>query len=185
MQPEIFDVKRSATQKLFTCFEELHHSLKDTGDALQFPFPPEVSAISPKISQGEHLHGYPWVLLDYPRYFNGETYFAYRCMCWFGHYFSTHFLLGGKYVSLAAGQFSALQELKGAGLTIGSSPWEHKVDEPHVVPINHVSSDAFATQADTHGFIKISWKIPLPDLEGFTTCARENYASVLRMLMHR
>jgi len=36
-------------------------------------------AIAPKISKGENYEGLPWVILDFPRYFDKENVFAIRC----------------------------------------------------------------------------------------------------------
>src|SRR5436190_19310256 len=62
-------------------------------------FPAEIAAISPKISKGENYLGLPWLMLDYPRYFDKENIFAIRTMFWWGNFFSTTLHLSGKYQS--------------------------------------------------------------------------------------
>src|SRR5215470_1613424 len=59
--------------------------------------PKEVIAVSPKISKGENYNGLPWLMLDYPRYFEKEKVFAIRTMFWWGHFFSTTLHLSGQY----------------------------------------------------------------------------------------
>ena len=52
---------------------------------------------SPKISKGENYKGLPWLVLDYPRYFNKEDIFAIRTLFWWGNFFSITLHISGKY----------------------------------------------------------------------------------------
>src|SRR5215467_3803243 len=60
-------------------------------------FPKEVIGISPKISKGENYSGLPWLMLDFPRFFEKEKVFAIRTMFWWGNFFSTTLHLSGQY----------------------------------------------------------------------------------------
>src|SRR5215510_10733018 len=52
---------------------------------------------SPKISKGENYKGLPWLVLDYPRLFNKESFFAIRTLFWWGNFFSTTLHISGNY----------------------------------------------------------------------------------------
>ncbi|MEI9808974.1 MAG: hypothetical protein WDO16_14545 [Bacteroidota bacterium] len=76
--------------------------------------PPEVIKISPKISKGENYKGLPYLVLDYPRYFEKDNHFAVRSMFWWGNFFSSTLHLSGiykkKYTSAIEASFTQLQE---------------------------------------------------------------------------
>src|SRR5260221_13450433 len=57
----------------------------------------EISIIAPKISKGENYGKLPYVMLDYPRYFDKENTLAIRTMFWWGNFFSIHLQLSGKF----------------------------------------------------------------------------------------
>src|SRR3989337_3789488 len=60
-------------------------------------FPEEIINSSPKISKGENYKGLPYLVLDYPRYFNKEDAFAIRILFWWGNFFSGTLHLSGIY----------------------------------------------------------------------------------------
>jgi len=162
--PDVFAVKRSATQKLYAAFEDLRLRLKDTGEQLQFPFPNEVTSISAKISQGENYGGCPWVMLDYHRYFKERDQFAFRVMAWFGHYFSAHLVLGGRFINVYNRNVKDNLEGSDVFFTLHDTPWEHAVGTPISLPLKGLTPAQISTQADEHQFVKYSICIPSADL---------------------
>lgn len=164
LNAEVFALKRSTTQKLYTAFEALRLRLKDTGDTLQFSFPNEVLAISAKISQGENFKGCPWVMLDYHRYFKGNDMFAFRVMAWFGHYFSAHLIVGGRYLKAHGEQL--MNNCKGNNIYFAThnDPWEHAIEAPFFQPLENVSADQIAGHIRTNDFIKLSIVIQTTDI---------------------
>jgi hypothetical protein len=91
---ELFPLKFRTVKKISGLFQLLELSLKDKAINSQFPFPDLCEKQSGKISVGENLEGFPWLVLDYPRYFHQHDFLIFRTQCWFGHGFS--FSLIGK-----------------------------------------------------------------------------------------
>ena len=88
--------KNNVLQKI----KQLLLALQSRQQDLLLPFnslPEEVLKSSPKISRGENYKGLPWLVLDYPRYFNKADVFAIRTLFWWGNFFSITLHLSGSY----------------------------------------------------------------------------------------
>ncbi len=59
--------------------------------------PSEVVAVPPKIYKGEQYLMLPYVMLDYPRYFSKNGFFAIRTLFWWGNFMSVNVLISGIY----------------------------------------------------------------------------------------
>lgn len=100
--------------------------------------PEEVTRISPKIYKGERYLDLPYVMLDYPRYFNHANVFAIRCLFWWGNHFSIHLVLGGMYRHLYE---NALQDALHSGMFAGwytgntDDPWQHHFEVDNYKPV--------------------------------------------------
>lgn len=161
----LFEIKRRTTQKLYMAFESLRLRLKDTAEELHLVLPEEVAAISAKISRGEQYQGCPWVMLDHHRYFQGEDMFAFRIMAWFGHYFSAHYILGGRYVSLMQGRLIPEKFGEVVFFCLHPDPWEHAPDEPGYRPLHLLTQEDMQAHITATCFLKLSIKIPTTDLQ--------------------
>lgn len=87
------EVLRKVTQ-LFAQLSDQYVSNPAVAD-----LPEEVRIIPPKISRGEQYKGLPYLILDFPRYFDQRNTFAIRTFFWWGHYFSSTIQLKGHYSS--------------------------------------------------------------------------------------
>src|SRR6185369_6006174 len=92
--------KNGIVKKAQRLLERVQENIGSYTDHHPGIFPKEVLAISPKISKGENYKGLPWLMLDYPRFFDKENFFAIRTMFWWGNFFSTTLHLSGKYKEL-------------------------------------------------------------------------------------
>ena len=72
-------------KQLFSNLQSRQHLILQGMLSLQ----PEIVNSSPKISKGENYKGLPWLVLDYPRLFEKESFFAIRTLFWWGNFFST------------------------------------------------------------------------------------------------
>jgi hypothetical protein len=128
--------------------------------------PPEILASTPKISRGENYLSFPWTVLDYPRCFSGRDVFALRTMCWWGHYFSISFLVGGRFAELFEERISVnIKQMETDGLYFcsGNDPWKHHLEDTSHQPLAsfpEASVDA-GSQIATYGFLKLMKKIEL------------------------
>lgn len=97
---ELFPLKFSTVQKITRLFLLLEEALKDKAISSQFPFPGNCEQHGGKISKGENLDGFPWVVLDYPRQILQQDLFIFRTQCWFGHGFTFSLILKGDPLNL-------------------------------------------------------------------------------------
>jgi len=131
---------------------------------------PEIIDSTPKISRGENYLSYPWTILDYPRCFSGRDVFAIRTMCWWGHYFSITFQVGGRFAALFEGRISLnipRLDTHGLYLCTGSDPWKHHLEDACMQPLAAISdpSDQAIKQIAQNGFFKLMKKIELDKWE--------------------
>lgn len=126
----------------------------------------EVKSIAPKISRGENYKGLPWLMLDYPRYFDKENIFAIRTFFWWGHYFSTTLHLSGRFkilfVQKIIDSYCLLKE-DPFYLCINEIEWEYNFENENYKLIREFSENEFHQLLSGKKFIKISRKINLEE----------------------
>lgn len=126
--------------------------------------PGEVLKSSPKISRGENYKGLPWLVLDYPRYFNKEEVFAIRTLFWWGNFFSITLHLSGsykaKYQTKIIGSFETLQKEK-FSVCINEDQWEHHFETNNYIPVHDLTGSQYNEIIVKRAFIKLAKKIPL------------------------
>ncbi len=84
---EFILTKNAIIQKVYDQFGHLGKLLFEVLKPMQITCP-EVFGTMPKISKGENYMGFPWVMLDYPRFFHKEEgHCALRTFFWWGHYY--------------------------------------------------------------------------------------------------
>src|SRR5437773_12122514 len=118
-------------------------------------FPGEVFAISPKISKGENYLGLPWLMLDYPRYFDKENVFAIRTMFWWGKFFSTTLHISGKYKEpYLKSVINNYEELKRNEfyICINEEQWQHHLENENYKPIKELSATEFEDHLHQRSF---------------------------------
>ena len=115
--------------------------------------------VAAKISRGEQYLGLPWVMLDYPRHFAAGDTKAIRSFFWWGHGFSIHLILQGKYREQWIKKADDWLR-KGADnwyIDLATDPWQHHFREETCMPIRKVSAEAVTS----HPFIKYSCWFPM------------------------
>jgi|SRR5689334_6114256 len=125
-------------------------------------FPLEVIAISPKISKGENYLGLPWLMLDYPRYFEKEKIFAIRTMFWWGNFFSTTLHLSGEYKRRYAEAIKRSYEVLCQHefyICIHDDQWHHHFEKENYLPVKSFTADGFADHINKRSFIKLSCQL--------------------------
>lgn len=126
--------------------------------------PPEVLTVSAKISRGENYLGLPYLVLDYPRYFDRENIFAVRTMFWWGNFFSCTLQLSGIYKErYMPGIIAAFDQLQSENFYIShnSSQWDHHFGEDNYTALNELNIIQFSNHLQSHPFIKMAKKISL------------------------
>jgi len=148
-------------------------------------FPAEVIAVSPKISKGENYNGLPWLMLDYPRYFNKENIFAIRIMFWWGNFFSTTLHLSGackqKYCDSIIKSYEDLCKNE-FYYCINDDQWSHHFEKTNYLPVKAFSSGEFTERVNERSFIKLSCKFPLTEWNDAIKLLSENFARIANWL---
>lgn len=119
---------------------------------------------SPKISKGDNYRGLPYLVLDYPKYFDRSAVFAIRTMFWWGNFFSVTLHLAGHFkTSMESKIIAALPALKENGFYRGvnTDQWEHHFEEDNYQPLTGLDETDLKKEIRSGSFIKLAKKIPL------------------------
>ena len=138
-------------------------------------------AVNPKISKGENYRGLPYVVLDYPRMFSKQDWFAIRCFFWWGNFFSITLQLSGTYQQ----QYAPLLEkaiaanlFEGWFINNGDDPWHHHFEEDNYKPVEANEQVSFAGRP----FIKMAKKIPLTQWDNAFAFFTTNFEMLVNVL---
>src|SRR4030095_2674077 len=116
----------------------------------------EIVSSSPKISKGENYKGLPWLILDYPRLFAKESFFAIRTLFWWGNFFSTTLHVSGTYkdayLQKIIGSFAHLQE-QNFYVCINNDEWQHHFEKDNYRGVEELSLSEFEAIAHYRSFI--------------------------------
>lgn len=92
-----FRLKLSLDDKVKELFKvlklELEQSITQTKDSV----PSELTSVAGRTFRGENHQGFPWRALDCPRQMAKPDLFIFRTLLLWGHHFSFHLLLSGKW----------------------------------------------------------------------------------------
>jgi hypothetical protein len=155
-------------------------------------FPAEVAAVSPKISRGENYEGLPWLMLDFPRYFNKENLpasqthiFAIRTMFWWGNFFSTTLHLSGKYKQKYGDAITASYPnlcTDDSHICVNEDQWHHHFEKDNFLPVINFTQREFAELIRKKDFIKISSKFSLNDWDNAINLLSGNFVRIVDWL---
>lgn len=157
--PEWILVKNQILQKVTRLFAELAELyLSNPANA---NLPEEIISIPPKISKGDQYKGLPYLVLDFPRFFDKKHVFAIRTFFWWGNYFSATIHLKGRYRELYAEKI--LNMMSGNQKTewminISEEEWIHDLTETeHWMKFSEADRD----KVKKSDLFKISAAIPV------------------------
>jgi len=154
--------------------------------------PREVLITSPKISKGENYNGLPWLMLDYPRYFEKENLpdrpagiFAIRTMFWWGNFFSTTLHLSGsykeKYTSAIARSYEALCKNEFYSC-VHDEQWHHHFEQENYLPIKNFSAADFTDHINKRSFVKLSRKLSFLEWNNAPDLLSESFIRITKWL---
>lgn len=156
--------KNGIMQKAKQLLEALQEKQRDILLPAVSLLPASVTIPSPKISKGENYLGLPYLVLDYPRYFDRKDVFAIRTMFWWGHFFSTTLHVSGDHkrwveqrVIAAYGPLSAID----SWICINDMEWEHHFETDNYAPVRQLGVSEWENTITGKPFLKLAQKIPL------------------------
>jgi hypothetical protein len=156
--------KNNIVKKAQQLLALVQDNMVDYAESNREKFPAEVLAVPAKISKGENYLGLPWLMLDYPRYFDKQNIFAIRTMFWWGNFFSITIHLSGKYQQKFSKSIARhFQELARNEYysSIHEDQWHHHFAEDNYKAISNFSSELFAKHLQSYPFIKLAKKFSL------------------------
>jgi hypothetical protein len=149
--------------------------------------PSAVWETPPKISRGENYEGLPYLVLDFPRIFQQEATFAYRCMFWWGHGFSCTLHLGGRYWQ--EHQQAILEQLRHQHHAIGDwwlcindSPWEYHYRSDNYLTLQQLQQKQELHKLAQSPFFKISRRLSITRYQEFPQFSLETLVKLSRLL---
>lgn len=149
------------TKQLLAALQTEQHHFFQSCSSL---FPDEIINSSPKISKGENYKGLPYLVLDYPRYFNKEDAFTIRTLFWWGNFFSATLHLSGvykkKYQEKIIRSFESLKA-NSFFVCINEDQWEHHFETNNYRALHTFHASGFEEIIREKPFIKLSKNIPL------------------------
>lgn len=138
-----------------------------------------------KLSRGANYRQLPYRVLDFPRHFGPDGFFAIRSMFWWGNFFSSTLLLSGAYkIAYTEPLVTALPMLREEGYytCVAEDPWQHSFEPTNYRSLQEYSDAAIVQHWQQHPFLKLAKKIPLQQWETATEWFAANFKSILAML---
>ncbi|MDZ4808770.1 MAG: hypothetical protein SGI96_10915 [Bacteroidota bacterium] len=156
--------KNSILQKVNHLLATLQIKQQQHLESLPAQLPDQAMSSSPKISKGENYKGLPYMILDYPRYFDKENVCAIRTMFWWGNFFSvTLHLSGTPKQETEEKLITAYPLLKERDYYcyINDDQWQHHFETDNYISLTEISNTVFENLVTEKPFIKLANKIPL------------------------
>ena len=177
--------KHNIIKKVMELFSEALAGMQQQTMQQKMNLPAAIFSKDPKVSKGENYKSLPYVMLDYPRYFDKENTLAIRTFFWWGNFFSINLQLDGKYKTQAVpalqANFLMLQQ-NNYWVCINNKPWEHSFEEDNFLPIQQLTLDQFTTILSRESFIKISKKKSLQHWDTALLFIEQSFVEMLKLL---
>lgn len=177
--------KLSIMQKVIDLFGNILVSMQQITIAQKSSLPIEVFMKDPKIYKGENYKSLPYVMLDYPRYFDREKTVAIRTFFWWGNFFSINLQLSGKIKNDAVPNlmthFLEFQQ-KDYWICINNNPWEHNFEEDNYRPVKKITISEFTTMLNRESFVKIGKKISLQQWDTAAMAIEQSFGELMILL---
>ena len=138
-----------------------------------------------KISKGENYLQLPFLMLDYPRCFDGDNIFAVRTMFWWGNFFSITIHLSGSYKLMYQENLVINFDKLKQGvfyLCINESQWHHHFEDDNYISVNNLTQKEIVTIIRQKQFIKLAVKFPLHQWNEIPALLEKKYTEIIEML---
>ncbi|MEM0996783.1 MAG: hypothetical protein AAGN35_06880 [Bacteroidota bacterium] len=181
-----FESKLRIDAKITSLFSELKAGIEadiaQTADRLPEGFPRSGS----RIYRGEHHGPYPWRAVDCPAGFHGQDHLAFRCLLLWGHAFSFHFFLRGKWLTQYLPRMHThFAELAATQLELSrqDDPWKWRFDRESHRPLAEITPEELDQRATATGFLKLSRRHPLAESATLVKTGRATWRTLQRCLL--
>jgi hypothetical protein len=146
---------------------------------------PEAVVLStPKIAKGENYLQLPYLLLDYPRCFDGADIFAVRTMFWWGNFFSITLHLSGlykeKFQQKILDNMDAMEQ--DVFICIHENQWHHHFEPDNYISIKNLRIGAWQDMVIEKDFIKLAIKFPLQPWAALPALLDKSFLEMIELL---
>ena len=176
--------KRKIIDKVNGLLGEISEQQKQIIEKEKNWLPAAVTQSTPKIARGENYLQLPYLLLDYPRCFDGDNIFAVRTMFWWGNFFSITLHLSGNYKPTF--QQKIIENIKSVKqdifICINENQWQHHFEADNYAAVNKLSKDELECIALEKQFIKLAIKFPLHHRDAIPTMLNESFVEIINLL---
>lgn len=161
LDTQVFYVKDQVLRKIHGLLEQTARDLS----ALNATLPSGVQAGTPKISRGENYRLMPYLVLDFPRYAQGDNLYLFRTMFWWGHYFNSSLIISGK--PLNQTRTRAVQQCRSLSwrddllFCVAPTPWHHDAGPDNLRSFASLGAEALDERLQKQEFVKLSRILPL------------------------
>ncbi len=161
---EIFPLQWSLLEKLTRHLNEIEKNINLECSNSNFSFPEEVLINKGKISRGNNYNNQPYLVLDYPRFFEKNNIFCLRTIFWWGNYFSNAIILSGsmldRYQYSIIRNFSELKNSKWY-FSINKNPWKLEINKENYCKVKDLDKSSITNHVRAYHYIKITDIYPL------------------------
>ncbi len=158
-----FETKTIVTQKVKTFLHQLQPALIQEVDLKSLLAPEGFDSKVFQYVKGEHLLDFPYLYLDFPKYFKKEEKFTFRTLFWWGHFFAFSWILEGlhlnQYKDNLLTHYDVLAD-RGLFILRTSTPWEWRKTSQYVIEIKKENQSEVKAVLKTSPFLKIHYYVP-------------------------
>lgn len=177
--------KNAIIEKIIQFFSSLQEEQKNVLLLYKYKLPSGFFTSSPKISKGENYAGLPYVVLDYPRFFDKSGFGAIRTMFWWGNFFSiTLHIAGGNKKAFEEKLCSAYPLLwqENFHCCINENEWVHHFSSENYISVSKMTEDEYRKRMKETPFVKMATKINLDKWESAEDFLLRGFKTLLEIL---
>ncbi len=177
--------KRTIIEKAVLLLGELQGKIKPVILDYEKLLPQAIIHSEPKISKGESYRMLPYVLLDYPKYFDKENIFVVRTMFWWGNFFSITLHLSGQYktaFAIALAKNVAALQLGNYYICVNDDQWQHHFEPDNYFTAAEKTSEELKSIILQRPFLKIARKFPLEQWDEMPIVLERSFIAMMELL---
>lgn len=181
----LFLMKAVVTEKLSLILADAQAAIKEKLWEMEAELPEIIDVQQGKLSKGENYRQFPWIMLDFPKYFSKEDVFAFRTLFLWGDSFSCTLHLQGEMLEhfrdKIEGSIASLSKRDDIYICVNTDPWEHHFGEDNYRLISEIDPDRL--HAFTNGdFVKLSRRLNLSDWDQLPGFSSETFEIFMRSI---
>lgn len=163
-----FRVRARVIARIRLAFEAIRHRMARHVAQGHYLEPVGTDRRHGKIGRGEYLEEMPYVYVDLPRYFDGESCFTFRTLFWWGHGVSFSLILGGSHLTEYRQRLlQHLPVLKALQVHVSATetPWDWQRGPGHTLPLNESDEVALLRLWKGQNYLKCSRYLAFDEAE--------------------